>query len=248
MPAGGLVVTGAIGLGTAIYGAIQKNKAAKLANKNVEPTYTIPQYEADNLSLAESRAGQGMSDASRQQLLNNSNSGLAATEGAILRSGGSANAISGAQDKYQQGLNQMSIYDDQARLGNLANLQSAYTRASAESDKAWQINQYAPWANRAQAIAQQSAAADKTMWAGINSFGKSAGALAGSGSLGGGIPETRDKSDDVDVPKLPTYGAYGSANTSFTDHAAPLWIPDTDIKQQQVPQIDWNGFYPSQQP
>ena len=79
MPVTTGIITAGIGLGTTIYGAIQKQKAQKAANANVMPTYQIPQSQNDVLNLAESQAGNGMSAAARQQLQNNANSGLAAT-------------------------------------------------------------------------------------------------------------------------------------------------------------------------
>ena len=171
MPAGGLVTGAVIGLGTAIYGAIQKSKAEKAARNNVMPTYTIPQSEYNSLDLAESQAGQGMSDASRAILQNNANQGLQATQDNILRGGGNANAIAVAQGGYQQGINQNAIYDDQARVANLSRLQSAYARMSADQDKAFQVNQYAPWANKAQALAQQQQYGQATMMSGIGTAG-----------------------------------------------------------------------------
>lgn len=177
MPAGGLVsagVSGAVGLGTAIYGAIQKRKAQQEAAANKMPTYSIPTEEQDALTLAGSQAGQGMSDASRQAYLNNAGSGLAATTNAILRGGGDANSIGNAYNKYDTGINNQAIYDDQARMQHLSNLQGEFHRMSAQKDKQWQINQYAPWANKAQAIGQQLTGGQNMMMAGINTLGNSA--------------------------------------------------------------------------
>lgn len=252
MPAGGLVVGGIIGAGTAIYGAIEKSKAEKAARNNIMPQYTIPQSERDSLSLAESQAGQGMSDASRRELLNNSNQGLSATTNSILRAGGSANAIAGAENNYQQGLNQNAIYDDQARMSNLSRLQSAYTRASANSDKAYQINEYAPWANRAQAIAQQLQSGQQTMQSGLSTLGSAATSYAGSLAKPGTMqtPTTTPSS-------LPPVGQNQSyfAGSSGYDGNAGFGNGDinngnnfTNMGNGQDPQFSWNGFYPSSQP
>lgn len=186
MPAGGLVsagVSGAVGLGTAIYGAIQKRKAQQAAAANKMPTYNIPTEEQDALTLAGSQAGQGMSDASRQAYLNNAGSGLAATTNAILRGGGDANSIGNAYNKYETGINNQAIYDDQARMQHLSNLQGEFHRMSAQKDKQWQINQYAPWANKAQAIGQQLTGGQNMMMAGINTLG-SAATTAANGYFG----------------------------------------------------------------
>lgn len=242
MPAGGLIVAGVIGAGTAIYGAIQKDKAAKAARANVRPAYGIPQEEYQNLSLAESQAGQGMSDAARQQLQNNASAGLAGTQNAILRAGGSANAIASAEEKYQQGINQNAIYDDQARVSNLRNLQSAYTRMSADKDKEWQINQYGSWADKAQAISQQAASADKTMWSGINTVGSAASGIAGSGSLGSSTASavaagrnSAPSAPQAGVSPSDSGGMYNASN-NFTNSGNGS---NQDWK--------WNGYYPVQQ-
>lgn len=177
MPAGGLVtagIGGAIGLGTTIYGMIQKNKAEKAAKANVMPQYDIQPEEQYNLDIARSQAGQGMSDASRAAYMNNAGSGLAATTNAILRGGGDANSIGNAYNKYDTGISSQAIYDDQARMQHLSNLQGAYTRMSAQKDKQWQINKYQPWANKAQALAQQLAGSQNMITSGINTMGTAA--------------------------------------------------------------------------
>lgn len=173
MPAGGLVTAGvgaAIGLGTAIYGGIKKRQAERAAAANVMPIYNIPTEEQDALTLAGSQAGQGMSDASRQAYLNNAGSGLSATTNAILRGGGDANSIGNAYNKYETGINNQAIYDDQARMNHLSNLQGEFHRMSAQKDKQWQINQYAPWANKAQAIGQQLTGSQNMINSGISTM------------------------------------------------------------------------------
>lgn len=175
MPAGGLLtaaaITGAIGLGQTIYGVSQKKKAQREAAANKMPTYSIPGEEQSALTLAESQAGQGMSDASRAAYLNNAGSGLAATSNAILRGGGDANAIGSAYNRYETGINNQAIYDDQARMSHLSNMQSAFSRMSAQKDKRWQINEYQPWANKAQAVGQQLASSQNMITSGINTMG-----------------------------------------------------------------------------
>lgn len=196
MPVTTGIITAGIGLGTTIYGAIQKQKAQKAANANVMPTYQIPQSQNDVLNLAESQAGNGMSAAARQQLQNNANSGLAATLNSQQRNGGDANAMSGAYNNYAEGIDKNAIYDDQARVANLRNLQTQYQNQSAYQDKAWQINDYAPWANRAQAIAGQLQGANQWETSGMNTLlsglAKTGSALGSSGGGSGVGSQTPD--------------------------------------------------------
>src|SRR6185436_4257285 len=153
----------AVGVGLAIYGAVKKSQAEKKAKANLanRPNYQALPEDQSELRLAESRAGQGMSDAARQAYQNNADRGLAATTNAIMRGGGDANALGSAYDKYQQGIANQSIYDDQVRLANLTNLSNTYSkynaRRSAENDKDFQVNKYAPWADRQQLYTQQIA-------------------------------------------------------------------------------------------
>lgn len=156
------------GLGMAVYGAVKKEKAAKEAKANKQPEYKIPQEEVDNLRLAETLGNQGMSLASRNAYQNAADRGLTATTGAILRGGGDANSIGNAYQKYNEGVANMSIYDDQRRLQNLQNLMGQRSRMSSFRDKDYQLNEYSPWANRAQALAAQMAGAQNTQMSGIN--------------------------------------------------------------------------------
>ena len=172
----------ATGVGEGIYGAIQKRNAQRAAAANVMPTYTPSPYEGQITNLAESQAGTGMSDAARQALLNNSNTGLATSVGAIEKMGGNPNSIGSAYQNYNTNINNQAIYDDSQRMAHLSNLQGAYSRASAVADKAWQINQYQPWANRAQAIAGQLQGGQNMMMAGINTA--AGGVMSGLSALG----------------------------------------------------------------
>ena len=171
------VTLGVIGLGVtagqAIYGAIQKDKARKAAAANVRPTYTIPGEEYRNENLAESLAGEGLSAGAQQYLTNQNDRSQSAAYSAILKGGGDGNAIAGAADKFQNGAGQVALYDDQARMNNLNRLQSAWLRMSADKDKAWQVNQYGPYADRAAAIGQQLAGSQQQFNSGLNGVGSS---------------------------------------------------------------------------
>lgn len=156
------------GLGMSVYGAAKKAKAEKAAKANKQPEYKIPQEEVDNLRLAETLGNQGMSLASRTVYQNAADRGLTATTSAILRGGGDANSIGNAYQKYNEGIANMSIYDDQRRLQNLQNLMGQRSRMSSFRDKDYQLNEYAPWANRAQALAAQMAGGQNTMMSGLN--------------------------------------------------------------------------------
>lgn len=178
------------GLGVAVYGAIQKSKAQKAANANTMPTYNIPQSEYTNLALDQSLASQGMSASSRTAYNNNANNALAETNSAILKGGGDANSIGNAYQQYNNGNANMAIYDDQARMRNLQNLINQNARMSSFQDKSWQLNNYAPWANKAQALAGQIQGDQQLMTSGFNTAVQGASGFAKSFQGGGGMPDT----------------------------------------------------------
>ena len=182
MPAGGAAVLGGGAIGLIAYGAIKKAQDAKAAANNTRPTYNIPQEEYDNQRLAESQAGQGMSATSRQAYQNSADSGLANTTDAILRGGGDPNGIGNAYNSYQNGINNLSIYDDQVRMQHLNGLVAQNQRMSADKDKAWQVNQFAPWADKAQALALKQQADQQLISQGVGIAGQ-----ALTMGLGGGI-------------------------------------------------------------
>lgn len=166
-------VVGAVGAGLAIYGAVKKAQAEKAAKANLanRPNYQPVPEDDSELNLAESQANTGMSDASRQSMQNNAENGLASSENAIMRNGGDANSISAAYDNYQQGIGRNAIYDDQARQQHIQSLlavQNQYNQQRrSDNDKLFQVNQYAPWADRQQLYSSQIAGGQQTMQQGI---------------------------------------------------------------------------------
>lgn len=202
MPAGGLVTAGVgalIGGGEAIYGMTQKKKYQRQldALSANAPKYQINPEETNMVNLSESRANQGMGAGARSQLQNNTDRTLGTLSSSALMGGADANAIGGLADKVQQNYNQNAIYDDQARLQNLSNLQSSWARLSADKDKQWQINDYQPWKNKMTALSDQLKGASNMEQGGINMLGgglmSGAGKLAGMFGGGGNTPEFIDK-------------------------------------------------------
>lgn len=171
-----------IGLGlsaaTAIYGGIKSAQANKLAKNNLanRPKYEPLPEDDSQLNLAESQANQGMGAGARQALLNNSQNNTAVATNAVLMGGGDANTIGNIVDKSQQGLNNLGIYDDQARQAHIGTLLATYgqyaNQRQANADKKFQINSYAPWADKQQLYSKQQEAGQQLMSQGISSLGK----------------------------------------------------------------------------
>lgn len=198
-----------IGAAAAIYGGIKQDQARKAASKNTRPVYQTPPEEADNLSLAKNLAGTGISPGAYQQMLNNSDRGFATGANAIAKNGGDPNAIGNLYDKYSNGINQLSIYNDTASMTNLKNLQEAYMRSSANKDKEFQVNQYGPYADKAQAIAGQMQGAQNWTNSGFN--------LASSGAMGLAARQLKAKQpgttpESTPIDTSPNYGSGGYSN------------------------------------
>ncbi len=237
------IVLGAVALGTVAYGAYEKDQASKNAKKNIMPKYQIPQSETDNMNLAQSQANNGIGAAANQAYLNQANGGLAATENAILMGGGDPNAQSAAYDRYNTGIQNLSIYNDQARQAHLAGLSGAYSRASASADKSYQINELVPWENRAQLYAAQAAGANQTIGQGIGMFGKAAAGAAGN--IGNG-------SDDT-VTNTPYPYGQGNSNAGqgspyqFGNNNAGSNLTNNFAGAGQEGSFNWNGYMPMYQ-
>lgn len=177
-----VIVPAAIAGGTSLYniiaGGSTKKNAERDAQRNVQPTYDIPQSEWDNMAISKQQAGQGLSDASLQAYLTNAQRGLSSGTNAILKGGGDANGIANLYDKYENNIGKMSLADDQLRMQHLQNLLSQNSRMSDFADKQWQLNQYAPWANKAQLNAQRMQQSNAQIGQGITGLANTAmGAL-----------------------------------------------------------------------
>lgn len=231
----------ALGLGlslaTGVYGGIKLAQANKLAKQNLanRPFYQ-PLAEDDNeLNLAESQANQGMGASARQALLNNSQNNTAAVTNAALMGGANPNTLAGIVDKQQQGLNNLAIYDDQARQQHLAGLMGTYrqyaNQRQANADKQFQINQWAPWADRQQLYGQQQQAGQNLLNMGLSSFGKSLGGLAGGGNNKTDTTLSEQDGNGAMSP-LPTSGLQtlptdigGSGAAADLSGMAPFFVP-----------------------
>lgn len=216
----GLAISAGIGGYQAIKGGMDAQKLQNQLNANVMPKYTIPQTEYQNLNLAESMAGQGMSAASREAYNQNAQAGLGSSIEALERSGASPETLGTAYAGYNSGERNLAIYDDQARLRNLKELSDARARMTADQDKQWQINAYAPWANKAKALAEQIAGAKTMENAGFNALAGAGTSLA-SGGIGKGTGGDRTTTPAVTTPSI-TPSTPAMDGSGLTNNASSL--------------------------
>lgn len=191
MPAGGLVVAGVIGAGTAVAGMIKASKARKEAAKLAasRPKYEPSPYYKDAVSLAQSELSTGMSGEAKNAYEQGIDRSLSTSLNAIMKSGGSANNIAEVFDGSNQGRQRLAMMKDNLRLNQIGNLVRAQQLGSEEREKGFQFNEWAPWADAAKANAGERTAADQQIWSGINTVGSAAGsyfgAKGGAAKLGG---------------------------------------------------------------
>lgn len=249
MPAGGLLTAAAvsalIGGGEAIWGAVQKKKYQKQidALNAKRPVYATNPEEYAIQNLAESRASQGMGAASKQALLNNTNNNLATSLDYALKSGADPNAIGNITQNAQHAYNQNAIYDDQARLSNLNNLQSAYARMSANRDKEFQLNQEQPWKDNMTGLHQQLTGAQNMFNSGLNLIG--GGIISGASKFGSGGASSARPAGEGTLHMDPTAGN-SSFGTPTPDAYTPSFysgnIAQPQTQQQEIETPNWNGY------
>jgi hypothetical protein len=173
MPAGGLVIAGTIGLAETAIGMINagkaKKKAAQLAASR--PKYQESPYIKDELSLAESELSTGMSGAASNAYEQGIDRDLSSSLNTILKGGGSVNNVAEVFGQSTQGRQRLALMKENLRLNQVNNLVRAQQDSTEQREKAFQFNQWAPWADQSQANAQARTAAQGQIMSGINTIG-----------------------------------------------------------------------------
>lgn len=189
MPAGGLLIGSAIGLGEFAYGEAQKSKYRKqqqalAANR---PQYQINPEEQQIENISASQANQGIGAGARQTMQNNTDRTLSSLSNTALMGGADPNSIANLAGNVENSYNQNALYDDSLRLQHLADYQNSLARSSANKDKQWQINTEQPWKDNIAAVNQQILGANNTAQSGLNTAASGlASAFKGYSQNGGG--------------------------------------------------------------
>lgn len=221
MPAGGAIVAGGLGLAQTALGFINKGKAKREAAKLAasRPKYQESPYAKEAVSLAESELSTGISGAAKAAYEEGIDRDLSGSLNAILKGGGSANNVAEVFASSVQGRQRLALMKDNIRLNQINNLTRAQQFATEEREKAFEFNQWAPWADAAQANAAARKDAEAQIWSGINTAGS---AVIRGISGAAGKKELNDyfssSSPTVDTytPGLPkverTKGTYSTSN------------------------------------
>jgi hypothetical protein len=167
----------------------------------------VSPYAKDQLALAQNEVSNGMSADARAGYDQETDKDLSASLDAILKGGGSVNNVGEVFDHSQTGRQRFAMMKESVRMNDINNLMSAYNNMGEQSDKQFQFNEWAPWADRSQANAEQEKAGQNMMWSGISGLGSSIGGAVGgvSGLLKGG-------GKNIDLNALPSSTVGNGAN------------------------------------
>lgn len=158
----------ALAIGMAAKGLSDQKKAKKIAAGNIRPTYSIAPEETANQEIAQTLAGRGLSGATKQSFRTSAERGLSTSIDAILKGGGDTNQVGQVYGTYNDSMGRLAIADDAQRFDNLKILLDNNRRMAAERDKLFQLNEYAPFADKAQEAAALSAQGQQYINSGIN--------------------------------------------------------------------------------
>lgn len=241
-----------VGLGTAAYsiisGVSKNNKAKKMARANKRPNYEIPKAVQDNQRLLESRAGQGLSDNGVQLYRQASDRQTTSTLDAILKGGGTVNNIGELYSSTNDGIAKMALIDEEMRARNVAALVQQNNIIGDHQDKAWQVNTWGPYADKAQAAAALKAQGSKQIESGITTavstvanaytggmYGSLAGGVFGGkgGGTGGGagVPGV----DSTGAARRINYGGADSTAGAANGAMTPAPIESALLKKELTP-------------
>jgi len=194
------------GIAQTVSGFVQKSKAKKMARNNKRPVYNIPTEISDNSAVTDSRASRGLSGQAVDLYKKDSDRKITTSIDAILKGGGSVNNIADLYTATNDGVSRMALLDDEMRSRNVAAYVSQNNTSAEYKDKAWQINQYAPYADKAQAAAALSKMGTDNIWKGINTVGSAATNAITSGLF---------KKEGDEVGKIDTGGVPQSYQSSM---------------------------------
>jgi len=158
--------TAAISLGKA---AVQNSRAKKIAKANIRPDYVPSEQIKENRDLA---AGTGLSDSTRINAEQSAERNLSQSLNAILRSGGDGNQIADLYANNNDAMLKLASADAELQRFNIDRFLGANSALGQENQTAWQVNEFAPYANNAQLAATLRANAMQNASQGINSAEK----------------------------------------------------------------------------
>ena len=143
-----------LGVGKAIYGGLQMNRAKKARDQNVRPEYDIPDEFYENESMYEELAQEGLPQDELSRLHQQSMRGLSASLSAGLQMGGSANTVNDYYQSYLDNASDIGLKNSLQRFANINQLANARNAVAEQEFIKFSYNEDAPYKDRAQAATQ----------------------------------------------------------------------------------------------
>lgn len=154
--------------------AIQSYKAKKIAKSNVRPDYVPSTQIQENRDLAASLAGTGLSDSTKALYGQQNERNLSQSLGAILRSGGSGNQISDLYANNNDALMKLNSMDAEMQRYNISQYLQTNKDLAQENQTQWQVNEYGPYADKAQLAGQLRLNSQENLGNGLSGLSKTA--------------------------------------------------------------------------
>jgi hypothetical protein len=157
-------------------------------------SYKISRNYYDNVNIMENRAQGGLDQQTLSDLYDQNARGLAASNSAITRAGGSLNMVNAAYDTFLQANQNIAVKDEAMQMQNVALLLEQKSALAREEGQEWAINIWSKWQDRMLAANQLRMAGAKQFSDGISGLANAAGLglkLAGAPQ----IPNSGDGSD-----------------------------------------------------
>lgn len=168
-----MLIMAGVAAASAIAGGVRASKAKKEAARLAanRPELSDSPFLRDNIRLAQSELANGMSAGAERSYEQGMDRNLSSSIGAVLQGGGSLNNISNIFDASAQGRQRMALMQDNLRLNQIQNLTAAGGQSEVQRQQQFQFNDFAPWADNAQAASAARQQGQQQMWNGITSLG-----------------------------------------------------------------------------
>lgn len=220
----------------------EKREARNLEKNLVRPLATIQKPILDNQALAESLGSQGLSDQALEVYRSSSDRKLGNSVNAILMGGGSVNNIADLYDTSQQNDQHIALLEEEVRQKNMQNLMKQNETLAGEQEKKWMINEYAPYQDTKQLIAQLKNQSNQNKWGGINTMIGGLTNYASSGLMADGGTSASDSGRAQTTNVInPVQHTTPSVSTGFTN-TNPLDRPNPVMQNYYLDMLKRRSF------
>lgn len=162
----------ALGVAKTVTSLVNKGKAKEQAREDerTRPQFSVDEGYGQNVSLAESNL-QGLSDSAENAYNQLADKQFSSSLDAILKSGGTATNVADVYGQGEEGRLRLAQLSDQMRVSQVNNLMKSREALADQNDKAFEFNQWRPWADKAQATAEARKGAEEGIWSGLETIG-----------------------------------------------------------------------------